>query len=79
MENKKTGSKDPQKAIKNVIVMIRQQQMECWGSVSEMCRIHGFNYHTLIKRKFPFEQSGWIINKVPFREKSNIVKPEKTN
>jgi hypothetical protein len=75
---KKDGSKETQKAIQNVIILIRQHQMECWGSLSEVCRIHGWSYHTLIKKQFPFEQSGWIINKVPFREPSNIVKPLKT-
>jgi len=75
MKNDKTS--EPQKAIKNVIVMVRHNQMECWGSLSEICRIHGFPYHTLKKQNFPFERSGWVINKVPFRERSNIVKPLK--
>lgn len=65
---------EPQKAIKNVIIIIKQHHMECWGSLTEVCRIHGFNYNTLKKRKFPFEHNGWIINKVPFRERSNVIK-----
>jgi len=79
MKNDKNAAKTPQKAIKNVIVMIRQSQMECWGSLTEVCKTHGFPYHTLKKQKFPFEHAGWIINKVPFRERSNIVKPSKSD
>lgn len=73
-EVKPPRKKAAQKAISNVIVMVRKQRMECWGSLAEICRIHGFNYHTLKKKKFPFIHDGWVINKIPFREKLTIVK-----
>ena len=71
-ENEKVENKN--KAINNVIVMEKGPQIECWGSISEIARIHGFSYHTLIKKKFPFEFGGWSFKKVPFRERSNTPK-----
>ena len=73
------GKKQPQKMRRNVIVMIRGGQIECWGSIAEICKKHGFNYHTIIKRKdFPIEQSGWKIYKVPFRQLSEFIESKKS-
>ena len=59
-----------QKAIKNVIVIERGEQMECWGSLTEICKVYVYNYNTMSKKKFPFEHNKWSFRKIPFREKS---------
>lgn len=66
------------KAIKNVIYIKRNGKEEVWGSLTEICDLHGFPYATLARKKFPFEHLGWQFSKIPFRQKSKEVLTNKT-
>jgi len=59
----------------NIIVLVNGEQVEAWGSLTELCKNHSeFSYHYLKARKMPFEYKGWNFYKVPFRKASE---PEK--
>jgi len=59
----------------NVIVLYDQEteEIEVWGSVTEMCeKKEGFSYNYLKRQKFPFEYKGLKFYKVPFRKENGI-------
>jgi len=55
---------------KNIIILNKDEQFEAWGSFTELCEAHGFPYHSLKSKKYPFEFDGWKFVKVPFRSKN---------
>lgn len=55
----------------NIIVLQRDSDLECWGSLTEICREHGYSHNYLKRLKFPFTYKGWEFKKVPFRAKYN--------
>lgn len=56
----------------NIIILTNGESCEAWGSLVELCRIHGFSYNYLKAKKFPFEYKGIQFNKVPFRSVNGI-------
>jgi hypothetical protein len=55
----------------SIIVLINGEQVEAWGSLTECCKAHGFPYHSLKSKKYPFEHEGWHFKKVSFRALAN--------
>lgn len=51
----------------SIIVLIKGELLETWGSLTECCKTHGFPYHSLKAKKYPFEHEGWHFKKVLFR------------
>jgi len=46
-------------------------KQEAWGSLTECCKAHGFPYHSLKAKKYPFEYEDWHFKKVSFRTLAN--------
>ena len=55
----------------NIIVLTKEDFTEAWGSLTECCKAHGFPYHSLKAKKYPFEHEGWHFKKVSFRALAN--------
>jgi len=55
----------------SIIVLIKGELCEAWGSLTECCKAHGFPYHSLKAKKYPFEYEGWHFKKVSFRALAN--------
>jgi hypothetical protein len=55
----------------NIIVLIKENLTEAWGSLTECCNAHRFPYHSLKAKKYPFEYEGWHFKKVSFRALAN--------
>ena len=54
----------------NIIVLIQKDEsIETYGSLKEICRLKGFNYNTLSRKKYPFTHEGIRFNKVKHRNK----------
>ena len=56
----------------NTIILIPKDSRppEAWGSLTEICRVHEWPYHSLKTKSFPFEYNGYEVHKVKFRSKS---------
>lgn len=54
----------------NIIVLIKENQLETWGSLTSLCDAHGFSYNYLKRQKFPFTYKGIKFEKVPFKKKT---------
>jgi hypothetical protein len=59
----------------NIIVLVKEDFTEAWGSLTELCEAHGFPYHSLKANKYPFEHGGWHFKKVSFRALANERQP----
>jgi hypothetical protein len=71
MKTKYTNpEKETQKAIKNVILIEKEDAREVYGSLSEICDLKGYVYNTLVRKKFPFDHDGWKFSKIPFRKET---------
>lgn len=62
----------------SIIIVFREygqndefKDFEAWGSLTECCKAHGFPYHSLKAKKYPFEHEGWHFKKVSFRTLAN--------
>lgn len=54
----------------NIIILTKGDQVETWGSLTDLCDNHeSFSYHYLKKKKFPFYYKGFRFERVPFRKK----------
>lgn len=52
----------------NIIILTdKEGNQEAWGSLTEICRQHGYSYNYLKSKKMPFEYKTLKFNKVPFR------------
>lgn len=51
----------------NIIILTNLKDFECWGSLVELCKVNGFSYNYLKRKKFPFEYKGLKFIRVPFR------------
>ena len=52
---------------RHIIVLTKEDLTEAWGALTELCEAHGFPYHSLKAKKYPFEHEGWHFKKVSFR------------
>ncbi len=55
----------------SIIVLIKGEQVETWGSLKEACTKHGWPYSTIVQKKLPIEKDGWEIHRRPFRKLFN--------
>lgn len=63
--------------IANIIILTDGTNQEAWGSLTEICRTHGFSYNYLKSKKMPFVYKGVHFNKVPFRKQNKkLIKTE---
>lgn len=53
----------------NIIILEKNDLLEAWGSLTEICKEHGFSYHYLKRKKFPFTYKGFNFIKVKYRRK----------
>tara|TARA_R110001592_G_scaffold268269_3_gene534539 strand:- start:47336 stop:47518 length:183 start_codon:yes stop_codon:yes gene_type:complete len=53
----------------HIIVLQKDDVFETWGSLVELCEVHGFKYHSLKAKKFPFEHQGYKLIKTEYRKK----------
>jgi len=51
---------------KTVMILIKGDQIEAFGSLTKLCRAKGFTYNTIKMHQTPFEHKGWLINRVNF-------------
>jgi hypothetical protein len=56
---------------KNHVPDAGKMVVEAWGSLTECCKAHGFPYHSLKARKYPFQYEDWHFKKVSFRALAN--------
>lgn len=56
----------------NIIILTNGESHEVWGSLVELCKVHGLSYNYLKRKKFPFTYKGKEFIKVPFRETNGI-------
>ena len=62
----------------NIIVLQKGDEIEVWGSITEICDIHSdISYHSVYNKKFPFEYKGYSFKKIPYRQQFINVKSEK--
>lgn len=54
---------------RHIIVLIKGQQVETWGSLKEICDVHELPYHSLKAKRFPFEYEGFTFHKPEYRTK----------
>ena len=57
---------------KNVILLLDGENYECWGSLTELCKVKGFSYNYLKRKKFPFAYKKLRFVRVPFRKENGI-------
>lgn len=55
----------------NVIILKYGDTYEAWGSLTEICEVHGLSYNYLKQKKFPFKYREYEFIKVSFRKKAN--------
>ena len=60
--------------MKNVIILTQMCdfRQEAWGSLTGLCKAHGWSYNYLKRQKLPFQYKGWLINRVAFKELSEF-------
>ncbi len=51
------------------IVISDGENVEVWGSLTELCKAHGITYHYLKARKYPFEYRGVTFKRIATRHK----------
>jgi hypothetical protein len=59
--------------MKSVIIVKKGEDLEAWGSLTELCDNHKenkFSYNYLKGLKFPFDYKGFSFRKVPYRKRS---------
>lgn len=56
--------------MKKIIVMIKGDRVETWGSFTNLCKAHGFPYFSMKMLKFPMDRDGWTILKINHNQKS---------
>jgi hypothetical protein len=56
----------------NVILLLDNEHYECWGSLTEICKVKGFSYNYLKRKKFPFIYKKLRFVRVPFRKENGI-------
>lgn len=39
---------------------------ECYGNLKKACKVHGWSYSTMSKKKLPVTKDGWFIQRIPF-------------
>lgn len=61
----------------NIIILTDKESYETWGSLTELCKAHGFSYNYLKRLKFPFEYRGLKFIKSPFRERNGVEEIKK--
>jgi hypothetical protein len=54
-----------------IIVLTKGNLTETWGSLTECCTAHKFDYRRLQGYIYPFDYEGWHFVKVPFRALAN--------
>lgn len=57
----------------NVTVLIKDRQVETWGSLKKACRAHGWKYSTMGQRALPTTFEGWSIFRSKFNELAEEV------
>jgi len=45
-------------------------KQETWGSLTDACKAHGFNYNSLKNKKFPFTVDGFRFRKAEHNKKT---------
>jgi len=58
---------------KNIVILLRNGELEAWGSLKQICtehKDHDFNYGYLKALKYPFDYKGFRFERVPFRERT---------
>lgn len=55
---------------KQTIILHKGNTYESWGSLTELCKAHGFPYWTLARLKYPFEYKGYKFIKVAHNKRS---------
>lgn len=55
---------------RHIIVLSKGDQVETWGSLKEICDVHGLPYHTLKSKKFPFAFNGFTFQKTEYRQRA---------
>lgn len=55
-----------------IIILTDGESYEAWGSLTELCRTHGFSYNYLKRLKFPFTYKKLKFIRVPFRAQNGI-------
>ena len=67
----------------NVIVLIKGDKVETWGSLTEVCdQYPSLPYHYLKKMKFPIRYKDVVMIKTPFRgkvEEPNMILPDSSS
>lgn len=53
--------------IQRIIILTDGAEQEAWGSLTEICRRHGWSYNYLKSKKMPFDYRGVHFNRVEFR------------
>lgn len=54
---------------RHIVVLIKGDQVEAWGSLKELCDSHNLPYHSLKAKRFPFEYQGFKFYKPEYRTK----------
>jgi len=54
---------------KNIIILTDGTSFETWGSLTELCKEHGFSHNYLKRLKFPFTYRNLQFIKTKFRTK----------
>lgn len=55
---------------RHIIVLTKGDQVETWGSLTELCSAHGFPYHSLKDKRFPFSFGEYRFYKTEYRSKT---------
>ena len=58
--------------MKNIIILTNGGSYEAWGSLVELCKVKGYSYNYLKRKKYPFEYKGVLFVRVPFREENGV-------
>ena len=58
---------------KSVIVIIKEDIIEVYTNLKDLCESRGFVYNTIRIKKMPFEHEGWFVNRVPFNKRHDEV------
>lgn len=56
--------------IQRIIILTDGTEQEAWGSLTEICRVHGFSHNYLKSKKMPFVYKGLHFSRVPFRARN---------
>ena len=56
----------------NIIILTDGESYETYGSLTELCKLHGFSYNYLKRFKFPFQYKGLHFIKTPYRSLNGV-------